>query len=79
MNNKQVDVLNISIWKWKKVKAAYRKYIGNPYQYFSSEDRCRAASYLNHFNDEFNVPKFDKLRVNSKTAILEINWCNQSF
>lgn len=69
----KVDVLRISNWKWKQVKTAYRKYVKNKYSeklwHFSSEDNICASSYLNHFNDKFNVPKFNKLHVASGLSI----------
>ena len=82
MKNKvdKVDVLHISNWKWKKVKTAYRKYVKNKWgeklTYFSSEDNISASSYLNHFNDNFNIPKFNKLRISSG---LSINYSTMKF
>ena len=75
MKNKvdKVNILYITNWKWKQVKTAYRKYVKNKWGeklwHFSSEDNISASSYLNHFNDKFNVPKFDVLHVASGLSI----------
>ena len=69
-----IEILKIKSWKWNKIKSAYRRYSLNAYGIklqtpMSSNELCKVASYLNHNNTQWQVPKFNKLIVNNGLTI----------
>lgn len=79
-----VEILEIKPWKWNKVKSAYRKYSISKWDIklqtpMSSNENCKVASYLNHNNTEWGVPKFNKLIVSGNTGLLIIPYVYVSF